>query len=323
MLDKFREECGVVAIYGHPEAANLAYLGLYALQHRGQESAGIASSDGRNIHCHKSMGHVADIFTPEVLGRLPGELAIGHTRYSTAGDTVLLNAQPFSVACNKGRIAVAHNGNITNALELRRELEREGSIFQASSDTEVILHLVARSRERTLSGALREALLQLEGAFSLVFLAQDHVLVARDPHGFRPLAFGRLELSGGRICYVFASETCAFDLISAAYLGDVEPGEMVSVGSEGMTRERYAPVRDRAQCVFEHVYFARPDSIVFGRPVQESREMLGRLLARECPVDADMVSVGSEGMTRERYAPVRDRAQCVFEHVYFARPDSI
>src|ERR1043166_9644945 len=148
MLDKFREECGVVAIYGHPEAANLAYLGLYALQHRGQESAGIASSDGRNIHCHKSMGHVADIFTPEVLGRLPGELAIGHTRYSTAGDTVLLNAQPFSVACNKGRIAVAHNGNITNALELRRELEREGSIFQASSDTEVILHLVARSRER-------------------------------------------------------------------------------------------------------------------------------------------------------------------------------
>jgi amidophosphoribosyltransferase len=168
-------------------------------------------------------------------------------------------------------------------------VSREGSIFQASSDTEVILHLVARSRERTLSGALREALLQLEGAFSLVFLAQDHVLVARDPHGFRPLAFGRLELSGGRICYVFASETCAFDLISAAYLGDVEPGEMVSVGSEGMTRERYAPVRDRAQCVFEHVYFARPDSIVFGRPVQESREMLGRLLARECPVDADVV----------------------------------
>ncbi|MGH9559028.1 MAG: amidophosphoribosyltransferase [Bryobacteraceae bacterium] len=289
MLDRWHEECGVVAVYGHPEASNVAYLGLYALQHRGQESAGICSSDGRHLHCRKSMGHVADIFTPEVLGSLPGELAIGHTRYSTAGDTVLLNAQPFSVACNKGHIAIAHNGNITNAGELRRELEREGSIFQASSDTEVILHLVARSRERTLSGALREAMLQLDGAFSLVFIAEDRILVARDPHGFRPLAFGQMELSGGRVCYVFASETCAFDLIGAVYLGDVEPGEMVVVGPEGMTRERYAPVRDHAQCVFEHVYFSRPDSIVFGRPVQESREMMGRILARESPVDADVV----------------------------------
>ncbi len=289
MFDKFHDECGVVAIYGHPEAANLSYLGLYALQHRGQESAGICSSDGRQIHCHKAMGHVADIFTPEVLGSLPGDHAIGHTRYSTAGDTVLLNAQPFSVACNKGKIAVAHNGNITNAAELRRELEREGSIFQASSDTEVILHLVARSRERTLAGALREALLQLQGAFSLVFLAEDRILVARDPQGFRPLAFGQMELSGGRTCYVFASETCAFDLINAVYLGEVEPGEMVIAGPEGITRERYAPVRENAHCVFEHVYFSRPDSIVFGRPVQQSRELLGRLLAREHPVDADVV----------------------------------
>ncbi len=289
MLDGFREECGVFAIYGHPEAANLTYLGLYALQHRGQESAGIASSDGRNIHCHKSMGHVADIFRPEVLGSLPGELAIGHTRYSTAGDSELLNAQPFSVACNKGQVAVAHNGNITNAGELRGELEREGSIFQASSDTEVILHLVARSRERTLAGALREALLELEGAFSLVFLAAGRIIVARDPQGFRPLAIGRLQLSDGRVCYVFASETCAFDLINAEYVGDVQPGEMVIVSAEGMTRERYAPVRKRSQCVFEHVYFSRPDSIVFGRPVQQSREMLGRLLARECPVKADVV----------------------------------
>lgn len=277
------------AIYGHPEASNVTYLGLYALQHRGQESAGICSSDGREIYCRKSMGHVADIFTPEVLGSLPGNHAIGHTRYSTAGDTVLLNAQPFSVACNKGKIAVAHNGNITNAGELRRDLERDGSIFQASSDTEVILHLVARSRERTLSGALREALLQLEGAFSLVFIAEDRVLVARDPHGFRPLAFGQMELSGGRICYVFASETCAFDLINAVYLGEVEPGEMVIAGPDGITRERYAPIREHAHCVFEHVYFSRPDSIVFGRPVQESREMLGRLLAREHPVDADVI----------------------------------
>jgi amidophosphoribosyltransferase len=289
MFDKLHEECGVFAIYGHPEAANLTYLGLYALQHRGQESSGIVSTDGREMYAHKSMGHVAEIFTPEVLGRLQGEMAIGHTRYSTAGDTVLLNAQPFSVACNKGHIAVAHNGNITNAAELRRQLEREGSIFQASSDTEVILHLVARSRERTLAGALREALLELEGAFSLVFLAKDRIIVARDPHGFRPLAFGRMELSGGRMCYVFASETCAFDLINAVYLGDVEPGEMVIVSAEGMTRERYAPVRPHAHCVFEHVYFSRPDSVVFGRPVQQSREMLGMLLARECPVDADVV----------------------------------
>ena len=287
--DKFREECGVVAIYGHPEAANLAYLGLYALQHRGQESAGMASSDGSQIHCIKQMGYVVDIFTPEVLAKLPGELAIGHTRYSTAGDTVLTNAQPFAVACNKGRIAVAHNGNITNAIELRRELEQQGSIFQASSDTEVILHLVALSRERTLAGALREALLQLDGAFSLVFLAQDRIIVARDPYGFRPLSMGQMELSGGKKCYVFASETCAFDLIGAVYLNEVEPGEMVIAGPEGLTRERYVPERPRAQCVFEHVYFSRPDSVVFGRPVQESRELLGRLLAREHPVEADVV----------------------------------
>ena len=288
-LDKLHEECGVFAVYGHPEAANLAYLGLYALQHRGQESAGMTSSDGRALYSHKGMGHVADIFTPEVIARLPGDIAIGHTRYSTAGDSALLNAQPFSVTCNKGRIAIAHNGNITNAQELRRDLERDGSIFQASSDTEVILHLVARSRERTLAAALRDAMLQLEGAFSLVCMAEDRILVARDPHGFRPLAFGQMALSGRAKCYVFASETCAFDLIDAVYLGEVEPGEMVVVSREGLTRERYAPVRDRAQCVFEHVYFSRPDSIVFGRPVQESREKLGRLLARECPVDADVV----------------------------------
>src|SRR5579872_4018517 len=288
MFDKFHEECGVFAIYGHPEAANLTYLGLYALQHRGQESAGIASSDGHGIHLYKNMGHVADLFTPEVLGGLPGDRAIGHTRYSTAGDTALLNAQPFSVACNKGRVAVAHNGNITNAAELRKDLEMRGSIFQASSDTEVILHLVAHSSERTLAGALRDALLQLDGAFSLVFLAEDRIIVARDPNGFRPLAMGQMELKG-RICTVFASETCAFDLIGAVYLHDVAPGEMVIVGPEGVTKERYAPHRPLAQCVFEHVYFSRPDSIVFGRAVQESRENLGRLLARECPADADLV----------------------------------
>jgi amidophosphoribosyltransferase len=289
MFDKFHDECGVVAVYGHPEAANLAYLGLYALQHRGQESAGMASCDGREIHCVKSMGEVADVFTPEQLANLPGTMAIGHTRYSTAGDTNLHNAQPFAVSCNKGRIAVAHNGNLTNAAELRKELEDEGSIFQASSDTEVVLHLVARSRERTIAGALREALLMMEGAFSMVFLAEDRVIVARDPQGFRPLVMGQMELSGGKKCYVFASETCAFDLIGAVYLNEVAPGEMVIAGPEGLTRERYLPEQPRAQCVFEHVYFSRPDSIVFGRPVQLSREKLGRLLAIEHPVEADVV----------------------------------
>jgi amidophosphoribosyltransferase len=184
---------------------------------------------------------------------------------------------------------VAHNGNITNTTELRADLARHGAVFQASSDTEIVLHLVAQSSERTLSGALREALLQLEGAFSLVFLAEDRIIVARDPHGFRPLVMGEMEISGGRKCYVFASETCAFDLIGAVYLNQVEPGEMVVVGPEGVTRERWTPEQPKAQCVFEHVYFSRPDSIVFGRPVEQSRELLGQLLARECPADADIV----------------------------------
>jgi amidophosphoribosyltransferase len=291
MFDKFKEECGVVAIYGHPEAANIAYLGLYALQHRGQESCGLAVTDGNHIQCHKDMGHVADIFKPEVIGRLHGHAGIGHTRYSTAGDTVLRNAQPFAVTCNKGQVAIAHNGNITNAMELRRMLEQDGSIFQASSDTEVILHLVAHSRERRLQDALREALLQLEGAYSLVCLAQDSVIVARDPHGFRPLAMGQLERSGHQIAYVFASETCAFDLIGAVYMCDVEPGEMVIIGPNGMTRERFAPARNRAHCVFEHVYFSRPDSLVFGRSVQQSRETMGRLLAQSCPAPTAEVVV--------------------------------
>ncbi len=289
MFDKFHDECGVFAIYGHPEAGNMVNLGLYALQHRGQESAGAASSDGVEVYCHKAMGHVADIFTVGVINSLPGDKAIGHTRYSTAGDTVLLNAQPFTVGTNKGRIAVAHNGNLTNAAEIRRQLESEGAIFSATSDTEVILHLVSRSRERALPAALRDALLQVQGAFSLVLLSKDQLIVARDPHGFRPMAMGYMELSDGLMCYVFASETCAFDLIGAVFLRDVEPGEMVILNRDGMTRERFAPIRPKSQCVFEHVYFSRPDSTVFGRPVGLSREMLGRLLARMCPADADVV----------------------------------
>jgi amidophosphoribosyltransferase len=297
-FDKFREECGVFALYGHPEASNLVYLGLYALQHRGQESTGIASSDGRKIHTTRGMGHVADVFTPDVLNQLPGKLAIGHTRYSTAGDTVLLNAQPLTVACNKGQVAVAHNGNLTNAIELRRFLEEDGSIFQSTSDTEVILHLVARSRERTLAGALRDALLQIEGAFSLVFLSEDRVIVARDPHGFRPLAMGRLVLDDGSEATVFASETCAFDLIGATYLGDVAAGEMIIIGPEGMTREFYTPPQAPAHCAFEHVYFARPDSFVFGKAVAQTREQMGRLLAIEHPADADLVvPVPDSGVT--------------------------
>jgi amidophosphoribosyltransferase len=287
-LDRFHEECGVFAIYGHPEASNIVHLGLHALQHRGQESSGIASCDGRDVYTHKGMGHVADIFTAGVLNKLPGHLAIGHTRYSTAGDTALLNAQPFSVMCNKGRIAVAHNGNITNALELRRDLEAGGSIFQATSDTEVILHLVARSRQQTMQAALRDALIDLEGAFSLVFLAEDRLIVARDPHGFRPLAIGRMNLSSGPV-WCFASETCAFDLIDAHYVGEVEPGEMVTAGPEGLLREFYTPPTRPSHCVFEHVYFSRPDSTVFGRSVQASREKMGMLLSREWPVEADVV----------------------------------
>ena len=288
LSDHFHEECGVFGIYGHPEAANLAYLGLYALQHRGQESAGICSSDGEKLHCRKDMGLVAEIFTESVLKELRGPVAIGHTRYSTAGQSARLNAQPFYVECSKGQIALAHNGNLTNAIDVRRELEMSGSIFQASSDTEVIIHLMARSREDRLKHALREALLRLEGAYSLALIARDRLIVARDPHGFRPLAFGRLE-HNGHVAYVFASETCAFDLIGATYVDDVEPGEMITVDPDGLHRERFAPAQKRCHCVFEHVYFSRPDSVVFGRSVQESREMLGRLLAREAPVEADIV----------------------------------
>ena len=224
------------------------------------------------------MGHVADIFTPDVLNQLPGDLAIGHTRYSTAGDTALRNAQPLSVACSKGQVAVAHNGNLTNAIELRRDLEEDGSIFQSTSDTEVVLHLVARSRERTLAGALRDALLQIEGAFSLVFLAEDRIIVARDPHGFRPLAMGRLELPDGDMATVFASETCAFDLINATYVGDVEPGrDGDRRPGRHDARVLHAAASSRRIACFEHVYFSRPDSIVF-------RQTGGRIARADGPL---------------------------------------
>src|ERR1700745_68050 len=289
--DKFRDECGVIAIYSHPEAETLAYLGLHALQHRGQESAGIVSSDGMALHMHKAMGLVADIFTEKKLSRIRGTLAIGHTRYSTAGDSALLNAQPIMVQSNKGMIALAHNGNLTNAQEIRSRMEAQGSIFQTSSDTEVIVHLIAQSREQTLPDAIADALRRVEGAFSLVMISRDRIFAARDPRGFRPLAMGRIPALTGdkKDTVVFASETCAFDLLGANYERDVKPGELVIVGPEGISSRFYSPSPAQSSCIFEHVYFSRPDSFVFGRSVDQSRDLMGRQLAREAPVDADIV----------------------------------
>jgi amidophosphoribosyltransferase len=287
--DRFHDECGVFGVFGHPEAANLTYLGLYALQHRGQESAGIVSSTGHDLYMHKAMGEVEEIFQPRVLSKLPGSSAIGHTRYSTAGDKALLNVQPIMIDCNKGKMAVAHNGNLTNASEWRRKLEHRGSIFQTNSDTEVIVHLVARSQARNLSGALGDALNQVEGAYSLVVLTADELYAVRDPRGFRPLALGKIEGHDGEISWMVASETCAFDLLNAQYVRDIEPGEMLRISRSGLESIHFSPPKPHQYCIFEHVYFSRPDSIVFGRAVNESREMLGRLLAREHPVEADMI----------------------------------
>src|SRR6202451_4201189 len=294
--DKFHDECGVVAIFAHPEAETLAYLGLHALQHRGQESAGIVTSDGLTSRVHKAMGTVADIFTEDVLSQIRGTSAIGHTRYSTAGDSALLNAQPILVQSNKGSIGVAHNGNLVNAAEVRSRLERQGSIFQTNSDTEVIVHLIALSREHTLPEAIADALRSVEGAFSLVLMSPDRIIAARPPLGCRPSAMGRIPALEGqkRDTIVFASETCAFDLIGATYERDVKPGELIVVGAEGITSHFYSTAAALSSCIFEHVYFSRPDSVVFGRAVQTSREELGRQLAREAGVEADLVGAGPD-----------------------------
>jgi amidophosphoribosyltransferase len=282
--DKLNEECGVFAIVSHPEAARLAYLGIYALQHRGQESAGIVSSDGKKLHLQRGMGHVADVFNESRLEQLPGDSAIGHVRYSTAGESAVMNAQPILIDCWRGPIALAHNGNLTNAAQLRRELERDGAIFHSTSDSEVILHLLSRSRRRTLLDAFIDTLRIIQGAYSLVVLTSEYLLVARDPHGFRPLCLGRVD---GR--QVFASETCAFDLIDADYVRDVEPGEVLMVEDDSLESSFPLPRENPAHCVFEHIYFSRPDSLVFGRSVNTSRHRLGRYLAREHPADADVV----------------------------------
>ncbi len=283
--DRFREECGVFAIYGHQDAAAHAALGLHALQHRGQEAAGIVTFDGEHFHVHRALGLVGDNFGKQsVIDGLPGHAAIGHNRYSTTGASMLRNVQPLFAEFAFGGLAIAHNGNLTNALGLRRRLVEEGSIFQSTTDTEVLVHLIARSRRPTIVDRLTEAMAEVEGAWSLVALFDDAVVAARDPLGIRPLVLGRL----GR-AWIFASESCALDIIGAEFLRDLEPGEIVVAGPEGLrSLFPFGPRRSRF-CIFEYVYFARPDSIVEGRGVYETRKRIGAELAREAPAPADLV----------------------------------
>jgi len=277
--------CGIFGIMGHPEASNLTYLGLHALQHRGQESAGIIASDGTGLRAHREMGLVADIFTAPVIEKLPGSSAIGHVRYSTAGVSHLKNAQPLSVEYVGGQMAVAHNGNLVNARDVRQALESHGAIFQSDSDTEVVIHLIARSKQPTFEKKVVEALSQVKGAYSILFLTEKKLVAVRDPFGFRPLVLGRLKNA-----WVLASETTALDLIEAEFIREIEAGEMVVIDEEGLrTSQPFAPTR-QGRCIFEQVYFARPDSVQFGASVYEVRKELGRQLAREQPAPgADLV----------------------------------
>jgi amidophosphoribosyltransferase len=279
--------CGVFGIFGHSESANITYLGLHALQHRGQESAGIVTSDGQRLYAHRAMGLVQDAFTQEQLGRLPGRSAIGHVRYSTAGGSHIKNAQPIAVDYARGSLTVCHNGNLTNADELRAELEARGSIFQSDTDTEVFVHLVAASKEIAVEDRIADALTKVKGAYSLLFMTEDSVIGVRDPMGIRPLCLGLLP--GHKEAHVLASEPCAFDLIGAEYVRDIEPGEMVIIDATGMRSLTPMPKAPRRMCVFEYVYFARPDSKLGGRSVYEVRKALGRTLAKEAPVEADVV----------------------------------
>ena len=276
--------CGIVGVYGHPEAANITYLGLHALQHRGQEAAGIVTSDGDTFHQIREQGLVGEAFSQDKLAKLPGQLAIGHTRYSTSGGNSGRNVQPFAVEYAHGSVAVAHNGNLVNAPELRRKLELDGSIFQSSSDTEVIVHLIAREREIDIETRIVNALRQVEGAYSLVFLTESKLIAVRDPRGFRPLCLGRL-----KDAFVFASESCAFDLLEAEMMREVEPGEMIVIDAKGLRSMRPFTEEGKRFCVFEHVYFARPDSVIDGRSVHRVREALGQRLAVEHPAEADVV----------------------------------
>lgn len=282
--DKLREECGVFGIYGHADAARLTYLGLYALQHRGQESCGIVAANGRQLVSERAMGHVRESFNQEQLDRLAGQSAIGHVRYSTAGEVSIRECQPFVVTCQHGQIAVCHNGNLPFAREERKRLEREGAIFSSTSDTEVILHEVARSHAAGVVEAIPEVLRNTEGAFSMLFLTPTALIAIRDPRGFRPLALGRLDDA-----WVIASETCAFDLIDAQYVRDVEPGEMIVINESGLRSTHPLNPEKHSMCIFEHVYFARPDSLIFGQSVNRSRHKMGKQLAIEQPADADIV----------------------------------
>ena len=283
-LDKLREECGVFGVFNHNEASRLAYLGLYALQHRGQEACGIVTADEGAMHWERSRGIVPDVFDEARLDRLPGTAAIGHVRYSTAGANTIREAQPFLVTCQHGKIAVCHNGNLPFAKEERAKLERDGAIFSSTSDTELILHKVARSQAASVPEAVAEVLRETEGAFSILFLTPQELIAVRDPHGFRPLALGRLKEA-----WVVASETCAFDLIEAQYVRDVQPGEMIVINERGLHSSFPFATQQPSQCIFEHVYFARPDSLVFGHSVNESRHKMGKKLALEHPADAEIV----------------------------------
>ncbi len=284
MKDRLREACGIFGIYGHPEASKITYLGLYALQHRGQESAGIVSSDGKQLYIHKQMGLVADVFNKHILEGLPGTSAIGHVRYSTTGTSTLENAQPLLVNYTRGSMAIAHNGNLVNAHELRVRLESRGSIFQSTMDTEVIVHLFATSRAKGFINRIIDALLHIKGAYSLLFLTENKLIAVRDPHGFRPLAIGKL-----RNAYVIASETCAFDLIEASFIREVDPGEIVVLDKNGIQFYKPFKVIKKTQCIFEYIYFSRPDSVVFGKNIYLVRKELGKQLAREQPADADII----------------------------------
>ncbi|MBI1909074.1 MAG: amidophosphoribosyltransferase [Deltaproteobacteria bacterium] len=277
--------CGIVGIYNHPEAANLAYLGLYALQHRGQESAGIISSDGQLLHSHKDMGHVADIFSEAALQRLPGKNAIGHVRYSTTGESMMKNCQPIAIDYSRGGLAVAHNGNLVNAQKIRAELEAHGAIFQSTMDTEVVIHLIAQSPKNSLVDRIIDALSQIRGAYSMLFLTETRIIAVRDPYGWRPLVLGQKGDS-----WVVASETCALDLIEAEFVREIEPGEVVVIDKNGAHSQKpFVIPRKKAMCIFEFIYFARPDSHIFGRDVYEMRKGFGQQLAREHPVKADVV----------------------------------
>jgi len=284
MFDKFHDECGIFGIYGHPDAANLTYLGLYSLQHRGQESAGIASSDGKRLYSQKAMGLVADIFDEDRIKRLPGYAAIGHNRYSTTGESIAINIQPILVNFALGTLAIAHNGNLVNAGILKDELEAYGSIFQSTMDSEVIIHLIAQSRMATLHDRIIDALGLVQGSYSLLLITENELIAVRDPHGFRPLSLA--ELDGA---YVVASETCAFDLIEATYIRDIAPGEMVVINSKGIHSSFPFKPSEPSHCIFEFIYFARPDSMVFGQNVYSIRKEFGRQLARETNVAADVV----------------------------------